>query len=568
MRVALYARYSSDQQRDASIEDQLRLCRAQAERAGWQVVEDFADHALSGATTKRPAFQRLNDAIKAGAFDLVLAESLDRFSRDLEHIAAFHKLCRFQQVRIHTVAEGEVSELHVGLKGTMAALYLKDLADKTRRGLEGRIRAGRSTGTPPYGYHVVRKLRDDGEVDRGLRAIDDGEAAIVRRIFEAYAGGSSPRRIARELNAELVPGPGGGIWYDSAIRGRPKRGDGLLRNELYVGRLVWRRRTSAKDPATGATVRRYVEDEDVIVTAVPQLRIIDDALWQRVQDRMKSEGVATPSSAAGPNTGFWDRRRPRHLLSGTVFCGACGRPCSAFGQDYLGCNAAKNGSCRNTHRVRRSKLEARVLEGLGRQLMEPSLVADFIEEFNAAWKQLAADLKAQASAHQRERAAIERKIANLIDAISDGRSSPAILTKLEELEAQRVKLAQPAVQPSLVPPALHPRLADIYAAKVRDLKVALAEGNCPEALEAARSLIDRVILHPPKDGGDPPHIELVGELMAMLKAAGVDRLQACERSAEGDPVLGLFVSSVKEAPGAEPPPCFPLPRHGQHDRRL
>jgi hypothetical protein len=78
----------------------------------------------------------------------------------MEHIAAFFKQSVFRDVRIHTLAEGDISELHVGLKGVMGALYLKDLADKSRRGLEGRIHAGRCTGSPPYGYAVVRKMRD------------------------------------------------------------------------------------------------------------------------------------------------------------------------------------------------------------------------------------------------------------------------------------------------------------------------------------------------------------------------------------------------------------------------
>lgn len=117
MRVAIYARYSSELRRDASIDDRVRLCRDHAARAGWTVVETFADHALSGATTNRPAFQQLTAVVRADQIDAVLAESLDRFSRDLEHIAAFNKLCVFQLVRIQTVAEGEVSELHVGLKG-------------------------------------------------------------------------------------------------------------------------------------------------------------------------------------------------------------------------------------------------------------------------------------------------------------------------------------------------------------------------------------------------------------------------------------------------------------------
>ena len=87
-----------------------------------------------------------------------MAESLDQFSRDLEHVASFQKQCVFNHVRIHTVAEGSVSELHIGLKGTMGPLYLRDLADKTRRGLKGRIHAGQCKGTPRYGYTVLRQL--------------------------------------------------------------------------------------------------------------------------------------------------------------------------------------------------------------------------------------------------------------------------------------------------------------------------------------------------------------------------------------------------------------------------
>ena len=288
MHIAIYARYSSDLQRDASIEDQIRVCRARADREGWLVLDIYADHATSGATTLRPGYQALMAALRGGGIDIVLAESLDRFSRDMEHIAAFYKQCMFHHVRIHTVGEGDISELHIGLKGTMGALYLKDLSEKTRRGLEGRIHAGRCIGNPPYGYTVVRKLKDDGELDRGLRAIDPDKAAIVRRIFEAYAGGASPRRIAQTLNAEGIVGPRGGVWFNSSIRGRATRSDGMLRNELYIGRMVWRRRVNAKDPVSGARVRRDNRPDSYVVTDVPHLRIIDDELWQRVQGAAKS----------------------------------------------------------------------------------------------------------------------------------------------------------------------------------------------------------------------------------------------------------------------------------------
>jgi len=94
MRVAVYARYSSENQREASIEDQLRICRVRAVREGWSVVSCFTDAAKSGATVLRPGYQALLAAMRGGDVDLVLAESLDRFSRDQEHVAAFFKQAR------------------------------------------------------------------------------------------------------------------------------------------------------------------------------------------------------------------------------------------------------------------------------------------------------------------------------------------------------------------------------------------------------------------------------------------------------------------------------------------
>src|SRR3954466_5805374 len=233
-RAAIYARYSSDLQSKASIEDQVRLCREMAVARGWEVVEVYADHAISGASTLRPGYQRLLEDVRAGRCDLVLAEALDRLSRDQEHTAALFKQLSFAGVRLVTVAEGEISELHVGLKGTMNALYLKDLAQKTHRGLEGRVRAGRSGGGRCYGYDLVV-----GET--GARRIDPVEARVIQRIFQDYASGLSPRVIARRLNQEGIPGPHGRRWRDSAIRGHVTRGTGLLNNELYLGRLVWNR---------------------------------------------------------------------------------------------------------------------------------------------------------------------------------------------------------------------------------------------------------------------------------------------------------------------------------------
>lgn len=562
MRVAIYARYSSDRQSEASIEDQLRICRVRAQREGWVEAHVYSDAAISGATTDRPGYQALLTALRQGGIDIVLAESLDRLSRDQEHIAAFYKQAIFAGTRIVTLAEGDISELHVGLKGTMGALYLKDLAQKTIRGQEGRVREGRAIGIAPYGYRVVRKLGSDGEPDRGLREIDEAQAKIVHRIFQSYAGGFSPRAIARVLNAEGIPGPSGGIWYDASIRGRPTRGDGLLRNALYIGLMVWNRVHSAKDPVSGVRHRRTNEPDQLVIHEVPELRIVDQGLWDRVQVRLEQERAPRTAlvDAVGASPGsqhrFWERRRPRHLLTGKVVCGACGALFAGSGNGYIGCRSARQNACRNTKRLQRAKLEAHVMEVLGRQLMDPAHVAEFVAAFSDEWNRLIAEHRTGGEARRRELQVVERKIGNLIDALSEGIRSPDLRTRLTTLEEQRAILMAGLAEATTPPPAMHPNLAQVYRDKVARLGEALRGPDGMEALEAARELVEQVIVSPPENDDDPPGIEVIGEFVAMLKAAGLG-FAPRRKQAENTDVLRLFAATVKEGPGAKPPIFLP-----------
>ncbi len=188
---------------------------------------------------------------RAGRFDVLVAEGIDRLSRDQEHIAALYKQLRYLGIPIVTVAEGEISALHIGLKGTMSALFLKDLAQKTHRGLEGHIRDGKSAGGISYGYKIARKPLSDGTFTTDERTINEQEADVVRRIFRDYASGISPRAIAARLNAERIPGPACASWGASTIYGNWRRGTGILNNKLYIGRMIWNRQHFLKDPETG-----------------------------------------------------------------------------------------------------------------------------------------------------------------------------------------------------------------------------------------------------------------------------------------------------------------------------
>jgi hypothetical protein len=162
-------------------------------------------------------------------FDVVLAESLDRFSRDQEDTAGLFKRLTFAGVNIVTLAEGDITHLHIGFKGTMNALFLKDLAEKTHRGLRGRVESGKAGGGLGYGYRVVKSLAG-GTLTTGERAIEPGEAAIVERIFREYIAGVAPKAIAKRLNHDGIAGPFSGTWSPSTIHGNPKRGTGVLNN--------------------------------------------------------------------------------------------------------------------------------------------------------------------------------------------------------------------------------------------------------------------------------------------------------------------------------------------------
>ena len=187
LRAALYARFSTDLQRDASIEDQLRSCRAFATKQGIEVVEVYSDRAISGASLMRSGMQKMLRDAQVGRFDIVVSEAMDRLSRSQSDIAAIFERFQFRGIMIETLSEGLLSELHIGMKGTMNAIFLKDLGIKTRRGLMGRALAGKCAGGKAYGYKNLIKYTEAGDPIKGDRAIIPSETATINRIFTDYA---------------------------------------------------------------------------------------------------------------------------------------------------------------------------------------------------------------------------------------------------------------------------------------------------------------------------------------------------------------------------------------------
>ena len=540
-KVALYARYSSENQRDASIEDQLRLCRLHAERQGWTIVDSYSDRAISGASLLlRPGVQELIQDAGRRRFDLVMTESLDRLSRDQEDIAGIYKRMRFVGVGIVTLSEGEINELHVGLKGTMGALYLKDLADKTRRGLRGRIEDGKSGGGLCYGYDVVRQPVTHVEPTRGDRTINPAEATIIRRIFEEYAIGKSPKRIAADLNREGIKAPSGGEWGFSTINGNRQRGTGILNNELYVGRLVWNRLRYIKDPATGKRVSRLNPEAEWITQEVPDLRIVDQDLWDRVKARQKT--IVTDHSDDRPNR-LHERQRGKYLFSGLTKCGCCGGGYSMISSTHIGCSTARNkGTCDNRLNIRRDELEARVLNALRGHLMDPALFKEFCDEFTRQMNRRRMEARASMDAARSEVSRIERDLDRLVDRfLKDDNAADALHTKMKQLEARKRELETFLTEAEEPPPVLHPSMAVIYRERVTGLYEALQqEGARAGASDVIRSLVSEIVLTP---SSGELLVDLRGDLAGIL-AIATSGTQKSPRSDEAGSVLASQVMLV------------------------
>lgn len=484
MRAAIYARYSSDRQDERSIEDQVRLCREAAARLGGGVAGIYADYAISGAHLKsRPEACRLLEDAKAGQFEIVIAEALDRLSRDQEDVAHVFKRLTFAGVRIHTLAEGEVGELHIGMKGTMNALFLKDLAAKIRRGMIGRVAKGLSAGGRAYGYKVVRRLGPDGEPERGLRTIEPAEAETVKRIFRDYIAGHSPRAIAAALNREGVPAPGGGIWNASTINGNRTRRNGILQNEAYCGRLVFNRLRMVKNPDTGKRLSRPNPRAEWVVRDVPELRIVDEDDWKAAQ----------ALKARHSHAGFQKSRRPRHLFSGLVRCGICGGAMTVYQTARLSCaRRRESGTCTHDRTVTIAELERRVLIGIKEKLLAPETLAHTVKQYHDTRARGRAVETARLRAINRRLRELGPDIKRLVMAIAKGTASPAIEAQLTEWEAEKARLEGELAAITQAPKVIefHPGVIDAYRRVVADIESADLD---PEARAEVGTILRRII---------------------------------------------------------------------------
>jgi vacuolar-type H+-ATPase subunit E/Vma4 len=287
---------------------------------------------------------------------------------------------------------------------------------------------------------------------------------------------------------------------------------------------VWNRQRFIKDPSTGRRVSRRNPESEWIRTAVPELRIVDDDLWQAAKARQTELAHIFAATTEGVRQAHAKRintaRRHVFLLSGLLVCGSCRGKYGIISKERYGClNHHRRASCSNNRTIQRPIIEERVLAGITERLVSAEAVAEAVRAYHEEINRQNQARRAQAEVDRKALAKIERAIVGIIAAVEDGLYQPTMKARLAELERQKAEIEArlSAAEPEL--PDVNPNVAELYRRKVTSLAEALAEDpSSQEAAVALRSLIGEVVLTAGEKRGEV-NATLRGELMGILDFA-------------------------------------------------
>jgi DNA invertase Pin-like site-specific DNA recombinase len=462
MRTACYARFSSDLQRDTSINDQVRECREYATRQGWdwQDSQLYADKAISGASLEgRAGLQALQAAALTNPrpFDVLLVDDSSRVARDLADALRVLQALKFAGVRVIYISQNidstsEQAETLIAVHGLVDSLYLKEMAAKIRRGLRGQAERGYATGSVTYGYRTV-PVPDPHRAGEFLGRhieIDPTEASTIRDVFEWYAAGITLPEILRRLKSGRYPtsrGPSaGGVWKRGAVLR-------LLSNERYTGKQIWGQRRHERKPGSRKKVTRTLPRSEWVVMDRPDLRIISDELWHRAETRRREHTRATDKRRHGGNliSGRVGSLHGKAMFTGFMTCGVCGGSMSlvntqrknGFTYSYYGCyDAHRNGAagCSNRVTTRAEQADTVLLSRIQSELTRPETVEYVTDQLTAALRKLSDRTPGQREALIARRDQTKKKVQRLVAALEQGTATATLLSQLQAREAELAAL--------------------------------------------------------------------------------------------------------------------------------
>ena len=424
MKAVIYARYSSDNQREESITAQIRACTEYCQRKKYFVTGTYTDEARSALTDNRPEFQRMIADARTGLFDVLVIHKLDRFARNRYDSAFYKRELRKAGVRIDSVLEhlddSPESVLMESLLEGLAEYYSKNLAREAMKGMkETALQAKHCGGIPPLGFDVEDKQY----------IINEWEAGAVRLIFEMYDNGVGYSRIIDELTAK---------GYKTKV-GRPFAKNSLhdiLKNEKYIGIYTFNKRQGRTSDGRKNN-RRQKPEEEIIRMPGAMPAIIDEDLFRRVQAKMEKRQQNSEKAR--------QRAKTVYLLSGLVFCGKCE---AAYIGNTITRNEVKYGyyecgardrtrTCKN-RRVKKSELENIVLQEIEQTIFAPEVREEFTEKVLDYYVSNTKKDNSERDYLEKEIAKINIVIGNLVKAIESGNISNVVMEQLQSRENELV----------------------------------------------------------------------------------------------------------------------------------
>ena len=449
MNAVIYARYSSDNQREESIEGQLRECMEYCKKNGMVVVKEYIDRALSAKTDQRPDFQRMIKDSAKGLFDVVVVWKLDRFARNRYDSAHYKAVLKKNGVRVisakENIADGPEGIILESMLEGMAEYYSAELSEKVIRGhTENALKCKYNGGTPTFGFQI--------DADKHYQP-DPITAPVVLDIFKMYDTGSTMKEIVDYLNGLGV----------TTVRGKPADMNfisGILHNRKYIGEYKYR--------------------DIVVPDGIPALVPTD--LFERVQSQMQKNKKAPARHKAEDD----------YLLTTKLFCGSCKAmmvgecgTSSSKGQvyHYYRCvNSKRKKTCNAKHKsVRKEPLERAVVDSVMRNIMDDAFVEYFTDQALAVQGQESSELPAL----RRQLADTEKAIDNLLNAIQAGAFNASVKRRLDEMEETKEKLELSIVKEEIRKPQFTREQIQFYILQFRKVDI--------NTLEGRRRLIDSFV---------------------------------------------------------------------------
>lgn len=413
MKAVIYARYSSDNQREESIEGQLRECKEYAAYNDIQIVETYIDRALSARTDRRPDFQRMIKDSGAKNFDLVIVWKLDRFARDKYDSAHYKRILKNNGVKVISATEaisaGAEGILLESMLEGMAQYYSAELSEKVKRGMtENALKCKWNGGSVPFGYTV-------NKAEQKLQ-IEPVSAEVVKQIFQMAYDGQNVKAIQKQLEDRHITRDNGKAIRYNAVRY-------ILSNRAYIG--------------------EYKHSGITVENGIPA--IIEKSVFDAVQSEMKKNSKAPARHTADDD----------YLLTTKLFCGKCGAMMVAqAGTSHMGnvyryyaCVRQKKHLC-DKKMLPKEKLENFIIYKTMSALQDDSV----IEELSALLFDLRhreSSLIPQLEQQLKEK---EREIENIVSAIQKGVASDALMKRLSEIEQQKSEIETSIVKEQIKSP--------------------------------------------------------------------------------------------------------------------